>query len=578
MNKQKENKLALKGRVLWLYIKYQVVTKTILGFLILPLFSMLMNTFISMSGRTNISSGDFLGFFFSIYGIPVLILGAVLLIFILGIDINTFIIMSSLVEENRLNMKLKDVLLAAIKSVKHFFSPIGVLLVLFVGIALPLLDIGIKMGPLKNFQIPNFITSVIFKSPLYTTAYYVTLFVLLIIGIIYVFSLHFILLDSQSLLEGLKSSRRLMKKYWKKFIIDYIVTIIKVLLVFVFVAGISILLIILFDLIISPYIKNESVAFIMLMLSILELMALFTFVFVPVAISILTKLFYKYNKLEGKTIENKLIQNVSKLKDDYFYAKIRLKTKVEIISLFLIFVLANLVSATVMETYFNQLFKSKVTIEVVAHRAGGDLGAENSVQGINAAIEQKAAWTEIDVQRTKDGKYVLNHDATFERVSGDSRKPMEMTLEEIQQLEVNNEFNPDMPPQKVPTFEEILDAAKGKIGVFVELKGDSADEKMVDDVVKIIEDKGMLNECVILSLDYSIIEYTHENYPQIKTGFLYYFSVGALEDLKGDYLIMEEREATPDKIREIHDAGKKAIVWYNNRLCSCIKSSNRRSQ
>ncbi len=564
MKKQKENRLALKGRVLWIYIKYQVVTKTILGLLILPLFGFFTNTLISMSGRTNISSGDFLGFFFSIYGLPVIILGALLLIVILGIDINTFIIISSLVEEKRLDMKMKDVLSAAVKSIKHFFSPIGVLLVVFVGFILPLLDIGIKMGPFKNFKIPNFITSVIFNNRLYSIAYSVALFVLFVIGIIYIFSIHFILLDNQKLMDGLRSSRKLIKKYWKKFLVEYILKLIKIFLLFVLIGFISIAFILLFDVILSSFIKNGNVVFIMIMLSILELIALFTFVFVPIAISILTKLFYKYNRAEGKIIENKLVNEASTFKDDYFYSKIRVKTKIEVMLLFIFFIIANLASATLMETYFNQIFKSKVQIEVVAHRAGGDLGAENTIQGINAAIKEKAAWTEIDVQRTKDGKYVLNHDATFARVSGDDRQPMEMTLEEIKQLKVKNEFNPDMPPQDVPTFEEVLDASKGKIGVFVELKGDSADEKMVDDVVKIIEDKGMLEECVILSLDYSIIEYTHANYPQIKTGFLYYFSVGDLQDLKGDYLIMEEREATPEKIDEIHDAGKKAIVWTVN--------------
>lgn len=34
--------------------------------------------------------------------------------------------------------------------------------------------------------------------------------------------------------------------------------------------------------------------------------------------------------------------------------------------------------------------------------------------------------------------------------------------------------------------------------------------------------------------------------------------------MKGDILIMEEREATPEKIDEIHDAGKQAVVWTVN--------------
>ncbi len=128
---------------------------------------------------------------------------------------------------------------------------------------------------------------------------------------------------------------------------------------------------------------------------------------------------------------------------------------------------------------------------------------------------------------------------------------MEMTFDEIKALDVKNAFDESKPSRKMASLEEILDTSKGRIGVFVELKEKSADCQMVD-------------ECVILSLNYDIIEYTHDNYPQIKTGFLYFFSTGELKDLKGDYLIVEEREATPEKIDEIHRAGKKAIVWTVN--------------
>ncbi|WMB29392.1 glycerophosphodiester phosphodiesterase family protein [Streptococcus didelphis] len=74
----------------------------------------------------------------------------------------------------------------------------------------------------------------------------------------------------------------------------------------------------------------------------------------------------------------------------------------------------------------------------------------------------------------------------------------------------------------------------------------------------------MTKQVVLLSLDYSLIQYISRNYPDMKTGYLYYFATGELKNLKGDYLIMEEREASPEKIDEIHAAHKKAIVWTVN--------------
>ena len=131
---------------------------------------------------------------------------------------------------------------------------------------------------------------------------------------------------------------------------------------------------------------------------------------------------------------------------------------------------------------FDEIFPAKSSVEVIAHRGGGTLANENTVVSLDAAVEYGAKYSEIDVQRTKDGHYIINHDDTFERCCGDPRTPGEMTLAEIKQLRVKDSNNPLAEDVEVATMEEILDAAKGRIGLYIELKGSSADEQMVDDI------------------------------------------------------------------------------------------------
>ncbi len=252
----KINKFALYGNLVWTYIKYQIVTKMILGIVLLPSFSWLTNTLIHMSGRTNLSSGDYLGFLFSLYGLPIIIMGILLLILILGVDINTFIITSSLFCEGKFDFKIKEVFIAAIKSTKVFISPLGIILVLYTAFILPILGLGIKMGPLKNFKIPNFITSVIFNNKLYSTAYYILLTFLLVLTIIYIFSLHFILIEGVKVRKGFKNSRLFMKKYWKRFIKDFIVKVIKLIFISLCIIAIMSLLLLGLDLLISKTIVS----------------------------------------------------------------------------------------------------------------------------------------------------------------------------------------------------------------------------------------------------------------------------------------------------------------------------------
>nr|MDB1144894.1 glycerophosphoryl diester phosphodiesterase membrane domain-containing protein [Alcaligenaceae bacterium] len=360
-----ENKWILRGRVLWLYIKYQIASKLLVGLFAFPIFSMISDFLIKASGRTNISSGDYLGFVFSLYGVPVILLGMLLLIFILGMDINTFVIISSLVEENKLKIRMKNILLTAFKSLKHFFSLIGIFLVSFIAFVLPIIGLGISMGPLKNFKIPNFITSVIFGNPLYNTLYYVTLMILIVISVIYIFTVHFILIDGQSMVDAMRSSRKLIFKYWQYFIKDYILKIIPLALICSGVILATTLILILLSYLFSFVYADIHFNAILLILSIVELISFFAFISVPIIISILITLFYKYNKLEGKNIHLQLDTKSEKLSKDDTYRKIKLRTKAEVLSLIIMVIVVNFSVSIFATTYFDDVFKTKVNVELV---------------------------------------------------------------------------------------------------------------------------------------------------------------------------------------------------------------------
>ena len=55
-----------------------------------------------------------------------------------------------------------------------------------------------------------------------------------------------------------------------------------------------------------------------------------------------------------------------------------------------------------------------------AHRGASEYYPENTMTAFEKALEMGANGIETDVQRTKDGKLVLFHDTTLERVTGES--------------------------------------------------------------------------------------------------------------------------------------------------------------
>ena len=170
---------------------------------------------------------------------------------------------------------------------------------------------------------------------------------------------------------------------------------------------------------------------------------------------------------------------------------------------------------------------------------------------------------ETDIQRTKDGSYVINHDNTFGRLTGVDMEPGEMTLAEVKELRIRDTTGSGA-LLEVPTMEELLDRCKDRITAFVELKGPSADRKMADDAVAAVRERGMTDQAVLISLDYGVMDYIETTYPEMETGVLIFAGLGDISSLNCDIIIMEEEMASFAQILNIHAAGKKAGIWTVN--------------
>ena len=222
-----------------------------------------------------------------------------------------------------------------------------------------------------------------------------------------------------------------------------------------------------------------------------------------------------------------------------------------------------LFGAAAVGLFYNQIMEREEPVKIVAHRAGGTLALENSLEGLERAIEHGCYGSEIDIQRTIDGRYVVNHDATFKRLTGVNRAPKDMTLAEIRELRIQ------YPKDSAATFtfatlEEMLERIKGRVKLFIELKGATADRRMVDDTVAIVRAHDCVSDVALISLNYDIIKYAETKYPQFETGALFFMGLGDISKLTCDILFMEEEMATETRIMQIHRAGKQAIVWTVN--------------
>lgn len=90
----------------------------------------------------------------------------------------------------------------------------------------------------------------------------------------------------------------------------------------------------------------------------------------------------------------------------------------------------------------------------------------------SAAPQVTASAAEVDERTTRHGVLVCLHDDTVDRTTDGKGKVADLTLADIKKLDAGLKFDPKHKGEWVPTLREVLAAAKGKIGVMIDLKED----------------------------------------------------------------------------------------------------------
>ena len=516
---------------------YQIVTKVVLGvwlFLLGRLFQLLLKS----SGRVAVTTGDWQFLFTTWQGILILLLGIVSLFIYVAFDLNAKILLCRDIVTGR-KVKLREDFSEGFRSIGRMLSVRGLLVVLYIALIAPLLGIGLSITATENLYIPTFISSFIEDSTLLSILGGAALLLFLCLGIANLFVMHGIVLDKLKTGDASKQSIALMKANWKDYVKQNVLFLITLV---VLITATAVVLLFLPLKIISVLPLSPAASRILTVFFVTAGVILSSLVYLfstPLYLMKMTQLFFSYK--QGSRFEYRM-----RTRERHTAHKVILA------------IIAVVAVVCIFFTYFNfdRMFPTESKCKIIAHRAGGNEAAENTIAGLHTAWKAGAYGSEIDIQRTKDGYYVINHDSDFERVAGDNRKPEEMTLREVKKLSVGKE--------PVPTYEEMLIASKGKLVLFIELKGATADKKMADEATALVKQYQMEKESVIISLKYDLIDYIETNYPEIQTGFLTFASFGKTSKLNCDYIGLEEESATADAIDAIHDEGKKVMVWTAN--------------
>ena len=201
---------------------------------------------------------------------------------------------------------------------------------------------------------------------------------------------------------------------------------------------------------------------------------------------------------------------------------------------------------------------------VIAHRGSSLAAPENTMAAIQRAVDDGADWVEIDVQETADGKVVVFHDSDFKRVGGTPLTIWDARSAQLAGIDIGSWFDPAFSHETTPSLRAVLELCRDKSGVLIELKYYGHDQNLEQRVIDIVEQQGMVEQVMVMSLSYPAVQKVRKLRPGWKVGLLSSVALGDITQLDVDFLGLNSRAATKRLIERAHQSQIQVYVWTVN--------------
>ena len=200
---------------------------------------------------------------------------------------------------------------------------------------------------------------------------------------------------------------------------------------------------------------------------------------------------------------------------------------------------------------------------VCAHRGDNVNAPDNSYEAFELAVSEGLPWIELDVQITADGVVVAEHDQTLKRHFGINKAVADMNYDEIMQYTVIGTSDNRYKNVRMTTLKDVLLLSKeNDMRVQIETKPSNKKPGLEEEVLRIIDETGMHDSVMIISLHSDSIQRIRELDPDITTAHAVmktWTDYAEVED--ADNLSAEIGTITPLLVRGLHKAGMKVFCW-----------------
>lgn len=162
---------------------------------------------------------------------------------------------------------------------------------------------------------------------------------------------------------------------------------------------------------------------------------------------------------------------------------------------------------------------------VIAHRGASAYYPENTMSAFRGAVAMNAEMIELDVMMSSDGVPVVFHDALLDDHTNGSGPLKNYTLQELQALDAGSWFDSTFAGETIPTLEQVLEYASGKIALNIEIKTEAVTDEVKGGVeeksLALVREFGMENHVLFSSFDYRAVAHLKDLATEMPAALLY---------------------------------------------------------
>ena len=135
----------------------------------------------------------------------------------------------------------------------------------------------------------------------------------------------------------------------------------------------------------------------------------------------------------------------------------------------------------------------------MAHRGNRALFPENTRSAFMQAFADGSDILETDLQLSADNVYMCIHDGTVDRTTDGYGSVAKLNLPELQRLNAAAS-HPDLPPESIPTLDDLCSWLPPDVGLALELKSDRfLEPEIAAELLRLLREADVLNRTVVLS-------------------------------------------------------------------------------